>query len=246
MVGEVNNVTTFAKGDKVFVVDWGKQYSRTSGNGVFWKDLPQYSSTEFFWEIITENKSKSQLRRYEKVIARNPVWQNFKWEVVDWKMHPKAGEESSRFQDGTVFYYTDKPIYLLKAEGKNCYVEISEDGVSKLAKEQYENEKFNAFREAHLGKWSYAELKVKENKFPKELEGVYYDNNDRVLFGSSYTRGKVGYHYAPAEFVKEGVPVYLHCSILYDGEGNSTLPEGVEMVNWKDLKNIFKLDKVED
>lgn len=211
----------FNKGDFVFVIDWGKQYSKIGGgNGVFF-DCPDYSSPCFFWEVIKENTSKSQLRRYEKVISRTPVWKNFKYEVIDFIEHPNG----------------DGIIYLLASQNVNtwdrCYVEIGELGLYRLTPEQYKDKEFNALREANLKKW-----KISDNTelFPKELLKYMYDSNQNTLFGANVIKATIRYPYIPKEYTVLGNNICLGWEQVFDG--GSSFDKQLS-VNWTDLKRLF-------
>lgn len=221
-------------GDKVYVVNWGGRYSsiykwvdgvKTSQFG--WKtEIPAYSDIQFHDEFVYEDnltlKGTINKREPRKLVETIPVWKNFKYEIVEIIDHPTNGNK----------------ICLIQANG--CWVQIGIDSLSLLTPKQYADKEFNAMIEANLGKWTPEALIRKViDKLPKEIVSIMFDIDDRVLFGSHYTRGKVEYRYLEAKFMKDNVPYYLGVSILYDGEGNSTIPENSEMCKWKDLKERF-------
>ena len=100
-----------------------------------------------------------------------------------------------------------------------CYIIIEESGVSELNPEQFADKQFNALIQANLKKWDRNTIIKKD--VPKEIISVFYDSNDNVLFGSSMVKGLVSYNYIDSKFSSDGKPIYLHCSISYDGKGNS-------------------------
>ena len=79
-----------------------------------------------------------------------------------------------------------------------------------------------------------------KEKCPKHLLKTVYDN---VLFGSRYTKGKVGYHYVPAELMEKGNPFIINISVAYDGKGNSDLPEGSLVMHFNELPKMFPDNK---
>jgi hypothetical protein len=79
--------------------------------------------------------------------------------------------------------------------------------------------------------------------FPQHLLKQVFDKNDSVLFGRNYTKGKVSYNYIPGEFTTTGNPLIISTSIKYDGEGNSTLPEGSLIMDFLDLPKMFPDNK---
>lgn len=93
----------------------------------------------------------------------------------------------------------------------------------------------------HLGKYTREDLneKVIISKLPKEIISIVYDKDDNVLFGSHKIKGKVSYHYLDGKFTKNGNPLFLHSEVLYDGIGNSDLPENTITMNFKDIKAMF-------
>jgi len=66
-----------------------------------------------------------------------------------------------------------------------------------------------------------------------------YDKDDNVLFGSSYTKGKVAYEYIPAELMETGNPYIAFVSISYDGKGNIDLPSDSLLLHYKELPTMF-------
>lgn len=90
----------------------------------------------------------------------------------------------------------------------------------------------NAIIEANLGKWDRNTLIRKD--VPKEIISRFYDKDDNVLFGSTRTKGLVSYEYIEGKFSKDGKPIFIGSSILYDGKGNSNCPnpELIKDFNW--------------
>jgi hypothetical protein len=79
--------------DKVYVKDWGKQYTNffTWNNNIKesiwnWKsELPQYCGTEFFWKYIYEDnltlKGTINKRKPKKLIDKIPEYKNFEYKI---------------------------------------------------------------------------------------------------------------------------------------------------------------------
>lgn len=214
-------------GDKVFVVNWGKKYSHSpSVKKWFSSDIPQYSEDTFFWETQYEELTragKPYKRKWERPVkARIPKWENFKYEVVEIVSHPE----------------TEELVCLLSSE-EGCWIIIGIEGIHYLTPEQYKNAEFDALKEFHKGKWTIDMRTKAQESFPKNLIGIVYDKNDSVLFGSSMTKGKVQYNYIPAEYMDTGRPFIISVSVLYDGKGNSDLPENTLFMNYRDLPKMF-------
>ena len=241
-------------GDKVFVINWGRQYSKTGGgNGVFdWNiKIPKYSSTSFFNKHIQEEIMKVDGKPFKRPQFKTKEtireWKNFKYEVLEMMKHPKAGQytqnEEWRARNPTSEWandkYEDVNICLI-ASPEGCYVEIAEEGLSFLTPEQYADNQFNAVKEFHKRKYTVRDRDRGEVKgFPKELIKSVYDVDDNVLFGSSYVKGKVGYNYMEGEYTKDGIPFIISVSVSYDGKGNLDLPEGSLIMPYRDLHKMF-------
>jgi len=213
-------------GDYVYVIDWGKHYSKLTR----WVDgkrenifpvkveIPQYSGIDFHWECIYEPnltlKGTVNKREPTKLVSRKPIYKNYKWKIVEQFVHPT---------------YTDRNLLLLVAFNSkkgDCYTVIEEAGVSELTPEQYADNQFNAVITANLGKWDRKKLLTMNDKkaIPAEILSVFYDKNDNVLFGSNYTKGLVTYNYLEGKFSTDGKPIYISCSVSYDGRGNDNCP----------------------
>lgn len=250
--------SNFNIGDKVFVVNWGSQYSSIGGGiGVFWKNDPRienYSSTDFFVKIIRGTKADG--KPFKKpwmapIVKREYPWKNFKWEVFDLMPHPNFGEYlyEERFRERFGHDKTKtRYVYLLRSinhadfgfvESLPCYTEVGEDGLSELTPEQFRDKEFNALKDSHKSKWTPETVKDFEKQAPELVQQVY-DQNDNVLFGSNMVKGKVAYNYVPGEFMTTGRPYILHTSILYDGKGNEP---GMKIVTWDELKQMFPDNK---
>lgn len=242
-------------GDIVFVVNWKKEYSdirKWNYETNKWEsqfpiktELPNYSGTQFHWENKYENNltKKGTINKKEprKLVEKIPVYKNYKWEIIEIFKHPKAGklhydldkytqEQLDIWKDYS--RYTEENLLLLASthtdvEVLKCYIVIEESGVSKLTPEQYNNMQFNAMIEFNLGKWDRNQLNSYKDieKVPSEIKSKFYDEDDKVLFGNSMSRGLVTYNYLDGKFSTDGKPIYLGCDVLYDGKGNSNLPE---------------------
>ena len=212
---------------KVFVTNWGKEYSHNeTTKGWFSTEIPQYSDKQFFWKIEYEELTKAGKpfkRKWDRPVkSRTPQWNNFKYEVVEIVSHPESQEL----------------ICLLSSE-EGCWVIIGIDGVSYLTPEQYADAKFEALKEYHKGKWTVDMRSKAQKEFPESLIGIVYDKNDNVLFGSSYTKGKVQYNYIPSEYMNTGRPFIISVSVTYDGKGNSDLPDNSLFMDYCDLPKMF-------
>ena len=247
-------------GDKVFVIDWGKQYSKfhewINQEKVLcfnWKtEIPQYAGPDHHWKYEYEPnltlKGTINKREPTKLKSKTPVYKNYKYEILEITKHPKAGEfiydnEEQREKWG-YDKISEEPIYLIASTHeeelwRKCFVQISGEGLSFLTPKQFADEQFNALKEYHKGKWTI-NMKQKASKdFPKELLGVVYDTNDNVLFGCHYVKGKVQYFYIPGEYTNNGNPFITHVSVAYDGKGNSDIPKDSIVMHFSELKNMF-------
>lgn len=77
------------------------------------------------------------------------------------------------------------------------------------------------------------------HSFPENELGIVYDSDDRVLFGTNFTKGKVTYSYIPAKFMETGNRYIVHSSINYDGKGNVDLPQDAEIIAFEHLYKTF-------
>ena len=223
----------------VYVVDWGKHYSQIHK----WNDethkrellfpikteLPDYCGIDYHWKYIYEPnltlKGTVNKREPKKLVSKIPAYKNYKWEIIEIFKHPEAEK------------YTEENLLLLASTHTDkswmkCYIIIAESGISELTPEQYKDQQFNAFVEANLGKWDRKTLN--RNDIPKEIISRFYDENDRVLFGSSVVKGLVSYEYLESKFSTDGKPIFICSSISYDGEGNDKCPnpELIKPFDW--------------
>lgn len=76
-------------------------------------------------------------------------------------------------------------------------------------------------------------------KAPKSLRKTIYDKDDRVLMGSNMTKGKVMYHYIPAEHMEKSIDFIVTTEVSYDGKGNKGLPKDAEKMHFEDLHKRF-------
>lgn len=238
--------------DKVFVVDWSKHYSDLTRwkNGIkknifpIKTELPSYCGINHHWEFIYEPnftlKGTVNKREPKKLVSKNPIYKTYKWEIVEIFKHPKTGklhydldqytqEQLDHWKDYSK--YTENNLFLLASthtdkDWMKCYIVIEETGVSKLTPEQYADQKFNATIEGNYGRWNRKLLNSFEDKrqIPKEIKSVFYDKNDRVLFGSTMIKGLVSYEFLEGKFSIDQKPIYLGSSVLYDGKGNESCP----------------------
>jgi len=198
-------------GDHVYVINWDKQYS------TFRKWVDNKWVQVFNWNTDIPQYGGTQLF----IKNKEHIYKNFKYEIIETIDHPNRNGK----------------LLLLKSK-EGCYVQIVPDGVSYLTPEQYADKEFNVLIEHHKKRYSPNDDNLRK-VFPKELLKKIYDKNDNVLFGSNMTKGKVTYNYIPGEFMIDGVPFIISTSCLYDGKGNSDLPEDVEIMSYNDLKFKF-------
>lgn len=252
-------------GDIVYVVDWGYHYDKffnwVDNKKIYflnWKtDIPDYCGIDHHWDYKYTPKLTVKGEPFKDgsrtLVSKTPIYKNYKYEILEITTHPKAGEytQTQEVRDhwkdkgGMDDKYTTNPIYLLasthtKDDWNRCYIQIEESGLSLLTPEQHADKEFNALKEAHKGKYSVDDRKSGEVKgFPKEFIKSVYDTNDDVLFGSSYTKGKVHYDYMEGYFTKDGVPFIISVGIKYDGKGNSDLPEDAIKMPFNQLPSMF-------
>lgn len=228
---------TYKIGDNVYVINWGKHYSQITRwvNGkkenIFpiKTEIPSYSGIDFHWDCKYEPnltlKGTVNKREPEKLVSRTPAYKNYKWEIVEIFQHPTD---------------KDKTLLLLISHTSkgDCYIVINSEGVSKLTPEQYADKQFNACVEVNLGKWDRNVL-VKSN-IPKEIISRFYDENDNVLFGSSYIKGLVSYEYLDGKFSTDGKHIFIGSSILYDGKGNEKCPNPELIKSFSYIKSYIE------
>lgn len=246
--------------DKVYVVDWGKHYSKlTTYENQEWVNiypiktkLPADCGIDNHWEFKYEPnltlKGTVNKREPKKLVEKIPKYKNYKWEVIEIFKHPKAGqyfytEEERLVKKWPNYQYTKENLLLLASthtdkDWMKCYIVIAESGVSELTPEQYADKQFNAFIQGNLGKWDRATLLKKD--IPKEIISVFYDKNDNVLFGSSMIKGLVSYEYLDGKFSKDSRHIYIGCSILYDGHGNEKCPNTELIKDFNYIKNYIE------
>lgn len=247
--------------DDVYVVDWGKQYTTLKLSAELQPLIESCSCTTKHWEYIYEPnytlKGTISKRNPQKLVEGIPLYKNYKYKVAAIFKHPSAGEyqqseeirEYWKDKGGADDKYTEENLLLListnSSKWQECYVIIEESGVSKLTPEQYENEQFNALIESNLGKWDRnvvnGSLATRDStsKTPKEIRSVFYDSDDNVLFGSSMVKGLVTYEYLDAKFSTDNKPIYLGCSVLYDGKGNANVKDKTLIKDFKYIKSFF-------
>lgn len=241
--------------DKVFVVDWGKQYTSIYK----WVEnkrvcvfpiktvLPDYCGTEFHWKYTYEPNltKKGTVNKLEpkKLVSKEPAYMDYKWTVLEVFKHPNAGEPFYP-NDPSSGRYSEGDLLLLAAE-QGCYIIIEASGVSRLTPEQYADEQFKAVIEANLSKWDRANLSKWDraklgSKIPDEIKSVFYDEDDNVLFGSIMTKGLVSYTFIEGKFSTDGKPIYLHSSVDYNRNGNHSCPNPKLIKPFKEIKAYIK------
>jgi len=100
------------------------------------------------------------------------------------------------------------------------------------------NKDLEVLVEANLNKWKITD---DLRKFPKELLKKLYDKDQRVLFGSDYTKGIVIYYYIDEKYTVNGNHLYVSCSIRYNGKGCDLTDK--ETIEYKDLFKMFPENK---
>lgn len=244
-------------GDKVYVVNWNKHYSKLTkwidGKEVnlfpIKTELPRYCGIDHHWEYKYEPnltlKGTVNKREPKKLVSKTPVYKNYKWEILQIFKHPKAGEWFYPERDDKEDYgkYTEDNLLLLASthtdkDWMKCYIVIEESGVSNLTPQQFADQEFNAFIQANLNKWNRNTLVKKD--IPKEIISVFYDQNDNVLFGSSRVKGLVSYEYLEGKFSTDGKCIYLGATILYDGQGNQKCPNPKLIKSFNFIKSYIE------
>jgi len=233
----------------VYVVNWGKEYTNITKYNEETKKrecifpiktkLPQYCGTDHHWEHIYKDnltlKGTINKREPKILVEKIPKYKNYKWEIIETFKHHKAGEyiQAQQVREHWNDYskFTENNLLLLASthtdkDWMKCYIIIEETGVSDLTLEQYKDKQFNAMIEANLGKWDRSKITQDSQKqIPNEIISSLYSSDDNVLFGSSYVKGLVSYNYLDGKFSIDGKPIYLNCSISYDGKGNSQIED---------------------
>lgn len=228
-------------GDKVYVSNWGKQYSdfyrwNNGKKELIWEwktNIPNYSSTMCHWKIITEpiltQKGKPYKDGSTKVVDRIPLFKNYEYTIL---------EKTTR-EDGEVICLLSSNH--TEVEPLKCFVQIGEKGLTTLSKEEQEavqhleHEKYlQALAKMNLNKWS---IDHDLREFPKELLKVLYDKDQRVLFGSSMTKGIVTYNFIPKEYTINGNNLYVSTTVDYNGKGCNLT--GKKTISFKEIKTFF-------
>ena len=221
--------------DKVFVSDWGKQYSNiykweNNIKSVIWKwetVIPNFSDTDFHWEYIYEPnltlKGTVNKREPRKLVSKNPKFENFEYTIEEINSKPNG-----------------ELIYLLSSK-EGCWVQIGEGGISTLSIEEQEKVKhlesekrLQTLAIQNLKKWS---VKSNLKEFPKELVKYLYDTNQRTLFGSQVTTAIVRYPYIPKEYTVNGSDICLGWEQNYNGKGCDLSEK--ETISWNHMKQRF-------
>ena len=245
-------------GDYVFVVDWDKQYTTvTKWNNETQKrenifpiktEIPDYSATNFHWEGKYEPnltlKGTVNKREPRKLVEIIPIYKSYKWEVLEVFKHPKAGKPFYTLEEYNQEYcYTKENLLLIASVHSDnnirCYVVIEETGVSKLTPEQFEQHGKSIIESLNLNKWDRNNL-TKED-IPKEIISCFYDEDDKVLFGTKFTKGLVCYNYLDAKYSVDNKPIYLGSTVTYDGIGNAGCPNPELIKDFEWIKNFIEV-----
>ena len=244
---------------KVYVVNWNKRYSTlTKWNqdtqkreNIFpiQRELPDYCGIEHHWKFVYEpnytKKGTINKREPKKLVEKIPVYENYKWEILEIFKHPNAGEWYYPERDDRELYgkYYSGNLFLLGSlhtdkDWMKCYIVVEEEAISELTPEQYLDMKFNALIESNFGKWN--RNNIDKNKIPKEIISKFYDSDDNVLFGSQFVKGLVSYSYLEGKYSVDGKPIYLYNSILYDGKGNSEIKDKSLIRDFNTIKKYLE------
>jgi len=235
-------------GDMVYVVDWGKHYSEMRRwNPATEKreytfpiktKLPDYCETDFHWKQITVPnltlKGVPHKRNPTKVVDRIPVYKDYKYKIIEMFPHP----DETRDVTLLLLASTHEKLKELK-----CFAIVELSGVSELTPSQFADTQFSALIEANLGKWDRDKLPERRQGIPKEIISRFYDEDDRVLFGSRYTKGRVEYEYLEGKFSTDGYPIYIGNSVLYDGKGNEDVKDKGLIRPFEFIKNYVEQHK---
>lgn len=230
-------------GSKVYVCDWGKQYTdiyrwiNGERQSIWnWKtEIPDHSSPIFHHKFIHEDnltlKGTINKREPKKLVDKTPVYKNFEYTIEEITTRKETG----------------KLIYLMSSK-EGCWVQVGEDGVSTLTPEEQEKVKhlekeksLQALAKQNLGKWSINDdLK---NKFPKELIKYLYDRDQRTCFGSNFpnTKAIIRYPYVSKEYTKNGNDICLGWHQNYNGIGCDLSDK--KTISWKELPARFPENK---
>lgn len=229
--------------DKVYVSNWMQIYStfrkwnneKQISETVFpWKtELPQYikqsNDTVVYVPKLTQKglpfKDGSKIE-----VSREQTHKSYEYTIREMLQHPNDSEIticliSSNHADSDwnkVWVQADiKALTTLTIE--------EQESLKHLQKEKH----LQALAKNNLGKWKFGD-NLKD--FPKELLQIFYDEDQRVLFGSSMTRGIVTYNIIPKEYTINNVALYLSSSILYNGEGCDLSDKST--ITWEKLSKM--------
>lgn len=109
-----------------------------------------------------------------------------------------------------------------------------QESLKHLQKEKY----LQALAKNNLGKWKLGD-NLKD--FPKELLQIFYDEDQKVLFGSFMTGGVVTYNIIPREYTVDNVALYFSSSVLYNGEGCDLSNKST--ITWEKLSKMCSNQK---
>ena len=224
-------------GNKVFVKDWGQNYSsfyrwKDDVRELIWNwktEIPDYSDTMFFvrHEYVPKLTQKGvPYKNGEKVlVSSTPAYKNYEYTILEAKQHPEQ---------------KDVIVFLLKSK-EGCFVQINNKGISTMTPLQQkqvahlETEKrLQALAVDNLGKWS---LTSNPRDFPKELTKYLYDVNQNTQFGSGMTKAIIRYPYIPKEYTINGNDLCLGWEQDFNGKGCNLAEK--DTITWSDLKKRF-------
>lgn len=76
---------------------------------------------------------------------------------------------------------------------------------------------------------------------PKEIISCFYDEDDKVLFGTKFTKGLVCYNYLDAKYSVDNKPIYLGATVTYDGIGNAGCPNPELIKDFEWIKSFIEV-----
>lgn len=234
--------------DKVYVSNWMQIYSTFSR----WNDEKQIRETVFPWKtelpqyikqsndtvVYTPKLTQKGLpfKDGSKIeVSREQTHKSYEYTIREIIQHPENSETticliSSNHVDndwGKVWVQIDiKALTTLTIE--------EQESLKHLQKEKH----LQALAKNNLGKWKLGD-NLKD--FPKELLQIFYDEDQRVLFGSSMSKGIVTYNIIPKEYTVDNIALYLSSSISYNGKGCNLSDKSV--ITWEKLSKMCSNQK---
>ena len=186
-------------------------------------DIPDYGDKGFF----VENCYIDNITKKGTINKRNPriyigkkiyKYKSFEYEII-------AESKLSNGKEVVLVASTHTDVFRLK-----CFVVTTKDNLYNgekqlIQKLQYDRKDI---------------LELKNNELPKEVLGVLYDFDDNVLVGSSMIKGLVSYNFIKPEYSKDKKPIYLSCTVNYDGVGNNQLKDKSLIKDFENIKRYLE------